>query len=114
MESIAAEIAFMATAAGKAFVILMDPMRLMYLSAGCMMGLVLGIVPGIGGLAGTAILLPFTFHMDPFTGFALLAGLGATTATGDPIPALLFGVPCGAASEVDLSHGLSMPNKAET
>jgi hypothetical protein len=51
MDAVAAEIAFMATAAGKAFVILMDPVRLMYLSAGCVMGLVLGIVPGIGGLA---------------------------------------------------------------
>ena len=98
MESIAAEIAFMATSAGKAFVILMDPMRLMYLSAGCLMGLVLGIVPGIGGLAGTAMLLPFTFNMDPYTAFALLLGLGSTTATGDPIPAILFGVPGGAAS----------------
>src|SRR5215217_4005107 len=77
MESIAAEIAFMATSAGKAFVILMDPMRLLYLSAGCLMGLVLGIVPGIGGLAGTAMLLPFTFNMDPYSAFALLLGLGA-------------------------------------
>src|SRR3977135_1770188 len=79
MESIAAEIAFMATSAGKAFVILMDPMRLMYLSAGCLMGLVLGIVPGIGGLARTAMLLPFTFNMDPYTAFALLPGLGSPT-----------------------------------
>jgi len=45
MESVVAEFAFMATAAGKAFVILMDPVRLMYLAAGCVMGLVLGIVP---------------------------------------------------------------------
>ena len=77
MEAITGEIAFMATAAGKAFWILMDPMRLMYLGAGCMMGLVLGIVPGIGGLAGTAMLLPFTFNMDPFSAFALLLGLGS-------------------------------------
>ncbi len=79
MESIAAELAFMATSAGKAFVILMDPTRLMFLAAGCVMGLVLGIVPGIGGLAGTAMLLPFTFNMDPYTAFALLLGLGSTT-----------------------------------
>ncbi len=74
MEAITGEIAFMATSAGKAFVILMDPVRLMYLAAGCIMGLVLGIVPGIGGLAGTAMLLPFTFNMDPYTAFALLLG----------------------------------------
>ena len=60
MESIGADAAFMAAAASKAFITLMEPHRLMYLMAGCMMGLVLGIVPGIGGLAGTAMLLPFS------------------------------------------------------
>ena len=50
-------------AAGHAFVMIMDPYRLMMLSAGVVMGLVLGILPGIGGLAGTALLLPFTFFL---------------------------------------------------
>ena len=98
MESIGGEIAFMATSAGKAFLILMEPHRLLFLGLGCIMGLVLGIIPGIGGLTGTAMLLPFTFNMDPYSAFAMLLGLGATTATGDPIPAVLFGVPGGAAS----------------
>src|SRR5215510_7617014 len=113
MDAVTAEIAFMATSAGKAFVILMDPVRLMYLAAGCIMGLVLGIVPGIGGLAGTAMLLPFTFNMDPYTAFALLLGLGATTATGDPIPAVLFGVPGGAASAATVLDGFPMAKKGE-
>ena len=113
MESITGEIAFMATAAGKAFLIMMDPVRLMYLGAGCIMGLVLGIVPGIGGLAGTAMLLPFTFNMDPFSAFALLLGLGATTATGDPIPAVLFGVPGGAASAATVLDGFPMAKRGE-
>jgi Tripartite tricarboxylate transporter TctA family len=86
MESIVGELGFMATSAGKAFVTLMEPHRLMFLGLGCIMGLVLGIIPGIGGLTGTAMLLPFTFNMDPYSAFALLLGLGATTATGDPIP----------------------------
>src|SRR4051812_32765828 len=113
MEGIGTEAAFMAAAAGKAFVTLMEPHRLMYLMAGCMMGLVLGIVPGIGGLAGTAMLLPFTFGMDPYAAFALLLGLGATTATGDPIPAILFGVPGGAASAATVLDGYPMAKKGE-
>ena len=113
MDLITGEIAFMATAAGKAFLILMDPERLMYLGAGCMMGLVLGIVPGIGGLAGTAMLLPFTFNMDPYSAFALLLGLGSTTATGDPIPAVLFGVPGGAASAATVLDGFPMAKRGE-
>ena len=67
MEGFAGELSFMATSAGKAFLLLMEPHRLMFLGLGCIMGLVLGIVPGIGGLAGTAMLLPFTFAMDPYS-----------------------------------------------
>jgi TctA family transporter len=65
MESIGGEVAFMAVSAGKAFLVLMEPHRLLFLGLGCIMGLILGIIPGIGGLTGTAMLLPFTFNMDP-------------------------------------------------
>src|SRR5689334_20204115 len=113
MEAIGADAAFMAAAAGKAFLALIEPHRLMFLMLGCVMGLVLGIVPGIGGLTGTAMLLPFTFAMDPYSAFALLLGLGATTATGDPIPAILFGVPGGAASAATVLDGFPMAKKGE-
>ena len=113
MENFSGELAFMAGAAGKAFLLMMEPHRLMFLAIGCLMGLVLGIVPGIGGLAGTAMLLPFTFSMDPYSAFALLLGLGATTATGDPIPAVLFGVPGGAASAATVLDGFPMAKKGE-
>jgi len=113
MESIVGELGFMATSAGKAFVTLMEPHRLMFLGLGCIMGLVLGIIPGIGGLTGTAMLLPFTFNMDPYSAFALLLGLGATTATGDPIPAILFGVPGGAASAATVLDGYPMAKRGE-
>jgi TctA family transporter len=113
MEGFGAEAAFMAAAAGKAFFALMEPHRLLFLAVGCLMGLVLGIVPGIGGLAGTAMLLPFTFGMDPYAAFALLLGLGATTSTGDPIPAVLFGVPGGAASAATVLDGFPMAKRGE-
>src|SRR5499425_331916 len=113
MDMIGGELGFMATAAANAFYALIEPHRLMFLGLGCIMGLVLGIVPGIGGLAGTAMLLPFTFAMDPYSAFALLLGLGATTATGDPIPAILFGVPGGAASAATVLDGYPMAKKGE-
>src|ERR1700751_539006 len=113
MENFGGGVAFMAVSAGKAFLIMMEPHRLMFLGLGCIMGLVLGIVPGIGGLAGTAMLLPFTFAMDTYSAFALLLGLGATTSTGDPIPAVLFGVPGGAASAATVLDGYPMAKKGE-
>jgi TctA family transporter len=95
----------MLQAAGQALLIMMDPHRLMYLFAGVCMGLGLGILPGIGGIAGTALLLPFTYDMDPHSAFALLLGLGATTTTADPIAAILFGVPGHAASAATTLDG---------
>ena len=100
-------------AAGAAFVMLADPWRLLMLFTGVILGLVLGILPGIGGLAGTALLLPFTFNMDPIAAMALLLGLGSTTATGDPIPAILFGVPGGAGSAATVLDGLPMAKRGE-
>jgi len=113
MDGFGADAAFMAAAASKAFLALIEPHRLMFLMLGCLMGLVLGIVPGIGGLTGTAMLLPFTFSMDPYSAFAMLLGLGATTSTGDPIPAILFGVPGGAASAATVLDGFPMAKKGE-
>ncbi len=101
----------MLAAAWDALTILADPMRLGILCLAALLGVILGIVPGIGGLAGTALLLPFTFAMDPYTAFAFLLGLGATTSTGDPIPAILFGVPGGAGSAATVLDGLPMARR---
>ena len=74
--------------AAHALLIILDPIRMLYLFGGVCMGLSLGILPGIGGVAGTALLLPFTYNLDAPTAFALLLGLGATTTTADPISAI--------------------------
>jgi len=103
----------MLEAAGKALAAIFTWKTLLLLFAGVIMGLVLGILPGIGGLAGTALLLPFTFSMDPISAMALLLGLASTTATGDPIPAVLFGVPGGAGSAATVLDGLPMAKKGE-
>lgn len=103
----------MLDAAGTALLTILDPYRLMFLSIGCVLGLIFGILPGIGGLSGTALLLPFTFDMDPYTAFAFLLGLGSTTATGDPIPAIMFGVPGGAGSAATVLDGLPMAKRGE-
>ena len=96
-----------------ALLIILDPIRMMYLFGGVCMGLSLGILPGIGGIAGTALLLPFTYNLDPPTAFALLLGLGATTTTADPIAAILFGAPGHAASAATTLDGYPMTRRGE-
>jgi len=100
-------------AAGSALLIILDWHRLGFLFAGVCMGLALGLLPGIGGVAGTALLLPFTYGMDPATAMALLLGLGATTTTADPISAIVLGAPGHAASAATTLDGYPMTKRGE-
>ena len=99
--------------AGHALLIILDPYRMLLLFSGVVMGLALGILPGIGGIAGLALLLPFTFNMDPPAAFALLLGMGSTTTTADPISAILFGAPGHAASAATTLDGYPMTRRGE-
>ncbi|NNG04776.1 MAG: tripartite tricarboxylate transporter permease [Inquilinus sp.] len=103
----------MLDAAGQAFVAMMEPSRLLFLFAGVLLGLVIGIIPGVGGVAGMALLLPFTFGMDAYAAFAFLLGLGAVTSTSDTIPAVLFGVPGTSASQATVIDGHAMAVRGE-
>jgi TctA family transporter len=103
----------MLEAAAHALMLMVEPMRLAFLSLGALLGLILGILPGIGGVAGVSILIPFTYAMDPYTAFAFLLGLASTTATGDPIPAVLFGIPGGAGSAATVLDGHPMAKRGE-
>ncbi|MEE8515846.1 MAG: tripartite tricarboxylate transporter permease [Alphaproteobacteria bacterium] len=108
------EVDFMLEMAGKAVVIMADPMRLFFLASGVMIGLMLGVIPGLGGIVGMALLLPFTFDMDPYTAFAFLLGMGSVTTTSDTIPAVLFGVPgtAGSAATILDGHPLAKQGQA--
>ena len=101
-------------AAGKALGIMLEPARLMVLGAGVLTGLTIGVIPGLGGIVGIALLIPFTFGMDPYSAFAFLIGMGSVTTTSDTIPAVLFGVPgtTGSAATVLDGHPLAKQGQA--
>ncbi len=103
----------MLEAATVAFENLLVPTRLGYLFIGVLMGLALGAIPGLGGLVGLAILLPFTFDMDSFEAFAIMIGLISVTSTSDTIPSVLFGVPGTSASQATILDGHPMAKKGE-
>ena len=97
----------------KAAYIIADPTRLGFLALGVAIGLILGVIPGLGGLVGLSLLLPFTFHMDAYTALALMMGLASVTVTSDTIPAVLFGVPGTVGSAATILDGYPMARKGE-
>lgn len=103
----------MLQAAGHAFVAIMQWDRLLFLWLGVLVGLLIGLLPGIGGLTGFALLVPFTYAMDPISALAMLLGMAAVVNTSDTIPAVLFGVPGTAASQATVLDGLQMTKRGE-
>ncbi|SAK54591.1 Tripartite tricarboxylate transporter TctA family protein [Caballeronia fortuita] len=104
----------MLDAAFHALTLILDPLRLGIMLGGVLLGLALGVVPGLGGIVGLALLIPFTYHLDGYTAFALLLGMAAVTTVSDFIPAVLFGVPgtVGAAATVLDGHPLAKQGQA--
>ena len=84
-----------------------------FLGLGILLGLYFGAVPGLSGLVGMAILLPFTFGMDPVSAFAFLLGMYAVTTTSDTISSVLLGIPGTAASQATILDGYPMAMRGE-
>jgi len=103
----------MVEAAIEALWIIGDPSRLLFVALGTVLGLMIGVIPGIGGLVGLALLLPFTFSLDPYTALAFLVGVQSVTTTSDTIPAVLFGVPGTTGSAATVLDGHPMARNGE-
>src|SRR6202158_3468244 len=92
----------------------LEPARLMILCVGVLIGLAIGVLPGLSGIVGMAMLIPFTYNLDEYTAFALLLGMAAVITSSDFITAVLFGVPghVGAAATVIDGHAMARNGEA--
>lgn len=82
-----------------------------FLILGVLIGIWLGAVPGLGGVIGLILLMPFTFDMDPVPAIALLLGMYSVTTTSDTIASVLLGIPGTAASQATVLDGHPLPKK---
>lgn len=84
-----------------------------FLMLGVLIGIWLGAVPGLGGIIGLVLLLPFTFDMEPVPAFALLLGMFAVTSTSDTIASVMLGIPGTAASQATILDGYPLAQKGQ-
>ncbi|HEY7219127.1 MAG TPA: tripartite tricarboxylate transporter permease [Candidatus Binatia bacterium] len=82
-----------------------DPLHVVMLVAGVLAGTVIGILPGLGGIACVAILLPFIYTLDVHTAMILLVGSLAVVHTSDTITSVLIGTPGSAAAAATVLDG---------
>jgi TctA family transporter len=92
---------------------LMTPAHLLLLVGGVVLGLCVGILPGLGGIVGMTILLPVIYGMDPHNAFALLIGMVAVIPTSDTFPSVMMGIPGSSASQATIMDGYPLARKGE-
>ncbi|WP_438987043.1 tripartite tricarboxylate transporter permease [Marivivens donghaensis] len=100
-------------ALGDAWALILQPIVLGYLILGVTMGLAVGVFPGLGGIAGLSLLLPFMFGMEPVYGLALMVGMVAVVPTSDTFASVLMGIPGSSASQATVLDGFPMAKKGE-
>jgi TctA family transporter len=94
-----------------AWSLILQPTVLMYLLLGVTMGLAIGVFPGLGGIAGLSLVLPFMFGLEPSYGLALMIGMVAVVPTSDTFASVLMGIPGSSASQATVLDGFPMAKK---
>lgn len=87
------------------FAVALDPMNLLWVTIGVVLGTLFGLLPGIGPTAGVALLLPLTFTMDAASAIIMLAGIYYGCMYGGRIPSILIRMPGDASSVITTLDG---------
>lgn len=90
---------------------LLDLDNVLLLGLGTALGIVFGAVPGLTATMGLALLVPFTFSMDPASGLLMLAGIYVGAMYGDAIPAILINTPGTPAAIATTFDGFPLARK---
>lgn len=81
------------TQLGAGFVQCMSPINLIMLFAGIVIGLLIGVLPGLTLVMGVALALPFTYKMDVTPSIVLLGAMYVSGTYGGAFTAILFKIP---------------------
>ncbi|MCZ6848479.1 MAG: tripartite tricarboxylate transporter permease [Alphaproteobacteria bacterium] len=100
-------------AALQGFVAITAPVPLGFLVLGVCLGVWGGALPGVGGPAQLAVLLPFAMLMEPINGIAFLIGVTTVGNTGNTFTSVLMAVPGGSGSQATVLDGYPMAQKGE-
>ncbi|MCC7895676.1 tripartite tricarboxylate transporter permease [Escherichia coli] len=94
--------------------LLNNPQALLFATFGVMLGIVIGALPGLTATMGVAILLPFTYGMEPVSGLLMICGVFFGGVYGGSITTILLkipGTPAAAATAID-GYELTKQGKA--
>src|ERR1700740_3411080 len=90
------------------FMVAVSPIHLFYAFVGCLLGTLIGVLPGIGPVATIAMLLPVTFNLSPVAALIMLAGIYYGAQYGGSTTAILVNIPGESSSVVTCLDGYQM------
>lgn len=93
------------------FAVVLEPMNLLFCLVGVVIGMFIGVLPGLGPTATISILLPITYAMDPIPAIIMLAGIYYGSIYGGTVTAVLLKLPGDASSVVTSIDGYEMAKK---
>ena len=85
--------------------------NLLYCFIGVTFGMLIGVLPGLGATAGTALLLPLTYSLEPVSAIIMLAGIFYGAMYGGTITSVLINTPGESASLVTCFDGYPLAKK---
>jgi TctA family transporter len=85
--------------------------NLAYALFGCVLGTLIGVLPGLGALATISMLLPFTYGLEPLGALIMLAGIYYGAAYGGSTTAILVNLPGETSSVVTMLDGYQMARR---
>lgn len=87
------------------------PQNLLWCFIGCFWGSIVGVLPGLGPMAGMTLLLPLTFHLDPTGAVIMLSGIFYGAMYGGSTTSILMRIPGEAASVITCIDGYEMTKR---
>jgi TctA family transporter len=91
----------------------LEPETFVLMLIGIAVGFVVGILPGLGGSVALALMIPFTYDMDPVQAVAFLLSMHVVSATTGDITSVLFGIPGEATTAATVLDGYPMTRRGE-
>ncbi len=90
------------------FGVAFTPENLTYAFLGCLLGTLVGVLPGLGPVPTIAMLLPITYVLPPIAGLIMLAGIYYGTQYGGSTTAILVNLPGETSAVVTVLDGHAM------
>ncbi len=95
------------------FGVILTPMNIGLMFVGITLGVLIGVLPGLGGANGVAILLPLTFTMSPTSAIVMLSCIYWGALFGGAITSILFNIPGEPWSVATTFDGYPMAQKGK-